>query len=62
MGYLKWVQNPIVTLVIQTGVNVIWAHIPLQKGVQNGVPNPLFWAHLRAQMAKEYYLISSLSM
>ena len=35
MGYLIWAQNPIVTLEPQTGVNVIWAHIPLQKGVPN---------------------------
>ena len=41
MGYPKWGQNPIVYLVPQTGVNVIWAHIPLQKGVQNRAPRPL---------------------
>ena len=33
MGYLKWVQNPINTLGVQTGVNVILPILPLQKGV-----------------------------
>ena len=38
----KWAQYGLVTLGSQTAVNVISAHIPLQKGLQKGVQKGLF--------------------